>query len=51
MLDVPHDSDKPVRIELDPEWLGILKSTNHLLSLTKANKYLPGPGGKDRYNF
>lgn len=51
VLDVPHDTDKPIKIGLDPEWLAILKSTNHLLSLSRANKYLPGPGGKDRWDF
>ncbi|CAG2237878.1 DBR1 [Mytilus edulis] len=51
VLDVPHDSDKPINIELDAEWLAILKSTNHLLNLKRADKYLPGPGGRERWNF
>lgn len=51
VLDIPHDSDKPINIELDAEWLAILKSTNHLLNLKRSDKYLPGPGGRERWNF
>jgi Lariat debranching enzyme, C-terminal domain len=36
-------------LELDPEWLCILRSTNHLMRLTNTNSYMPGPGGTDRY--
>jgi hypothetical protein len=42
VIDVPHDSSKPMKLQLDVEWLAILKLTNHMLSLTKAPHY---PGG------
>ncbi|KAL3869179.1 hypothetical protein ACJMK2_041890 [Sinanodonta woodiana] len=51
VIDVPHDASKPMKLMLDPEWLVILKSTNHLLNLTKIPQYLPGPGCKQRYDF
>ncbi|XP_056013098.1 lariat debranching enzyme A-like isoform X2 [Ostrea edulis] len=51
ILDIPHDADKPMKIELDPEWLSILKSTNHLMNLTKMVRYMPGPGSSERWDF
>ncbi|KAK3589757.1 hypothetical protein CHS0354_021084 [Potamilus streckersoni] len=51
VIDVPHDVSKPIELMLDPEWLAILKSTNHLLNLTKTPHYLPGPGCNQRYDF
>ncbi|KAK3582653.1 hypothetical protein CHS0354_001701, partial [Potamilus streckersoni] len=51
LIDVPHDVSKPIELMLDPEWLAILKSTNHLLNLTKTPRYVPGPGGYQRYDF
>ncbi|KAK3082824.1 hypothetical protein FSP39_006437 [Pinctada imbricata] len=51
ILDIPQQSDKPLKIELDPEWLVILKSTNHLLNLTRVNKFMPGPGSSDRWDY
>ena len=38
----------PIKISLDPEWLCILKSTNHLLSLQKSFTYMPSECGKER---
>jgi len=37
------------QLELDPEWLCILRSTNHLLRLTKSMTFMPGPGAAERY--
>ncbi|KAJ8320769.1 hypothetical protein KUTeg_002356 [Tegillarca granosa] len=51
VLDIPHDPEKPKEIHLDPEWLAILKSTNHLLSLSRCPSFMPGPGGTDRWDF
>lgn len=51
ILDVPHDAEKPIKIELDPEWLVILRSTNHLMNLTKMARYMPGPGSSERWDF
>ncbi|XP_062572881.1 lariat debranching enzyme A-like [Saccostrea cucullata] len=51
ILDIPHDVEKPMKIELDPEWLAILKSTNHLLNLTKMVRYMPGPGSNEKWDF
>lgn len=49
ILDIEHK--KPLKLELDAEWLAILKSTNHLLHLKKSNCYMPAPGIDERYNF
>ncbi|XP_045178356.2 lariat debranching enzyme A-like [Mercenaria mercenaria] len=47
VIDVPHDNSKPMKLQLDSEWLAILKSTNHMLSLSKAPHYPGGtPGGR-----
>lgn len=51
IIDVPHNEKKLLELELDPEWLCILKSTNHLLTLGKAVRYMPGPGCSERYDF
>ena len=48
-MDVPHDAEKPLKIELDPEWLVILKSTNHLINLSRMVRYMPGPGSSERW--
>ncbi|CAG5123803.1 unnamed protein product [Candidula unifasciata] len=50
VLDVPHGKE-PLKIKLDPEWLGILKKTDHLLNITSSNRYMPGPGCGERYEF
>jgi len=52
VLDVcPRDGSQQQtpQLELDPEWLCILRSTNHLLRLTKAPTFMPGPGAQERY--
>lgn len=53
ILDIPNPDEGPIKISLDPEWLCILKTTNHLLRLNNANAYMPGRGGpeNERYNF
>lgn len=38
-------------IKYDPEWLSILHSTNHLLSVSRANNYMPGNGCSERWDF
>jgi lariat debranching enzyme len=47
ILELPSKEDGPVKIKLDAEWLHILKSTNHLLSLHNTTTYMPGRGGSD----
>ncbi|XP_060553240.1 lariat debranching enzyme A-like isoform X2 [Ruditapes philippinarum] len=50
VIDVPHDSSKPIKLQLDVEWLAILKLTNHMLSLTKAPHYPGGvPGERTKF--
>jgi len=44
------DSRQELQLELDPEWLCILRSTNHLLRLTKSPTFMPGPGVAERYS-
>lgn len=42
-----HVSD----IKYDVEWLSILHLTNHLLSVSRSNNYMPGNGCSERWNF
>lgn len=49
ILNIKHK--KPLKLELDAEWMAILKSTNHLLHLKKSNCYMPTPGIDERYDF
>ncbi|XP_033728321.1 lariat debranching enzyme-like isoform X2 [Pecten maximus] len=51
ILDVPHDPQEPLKLQLDTEWLSILKLTNHLLSLKRGSIYMPGPGSQSRWEF
>ncbi|XP_071112185.1 lariat debranching enzyme B-like [Haliotis cracherodii] len=51
VIDVPHDTSQAMKIHLDPEWLMILKLTNHLLNLSPSTRYMPGPGSNDRWDF
>lgn len=47
---VPSDSSKPAEMELslDPEWLCVLRATNHLMSISKAASILPTSDGTER---
>ena len=45
------DEPKDLVFEHDPEWLAILKATDHLMSVKSASCYMPGPGSSDRYDF
>ena len=40
VVDIPHDSSKPMRLQLDAEWLAVLKSTNHMQVFTRVHNYL-----------
>ncbi|XP_064598274.1 lariat debranching enzyme-like [Liolophura sinensis] len=51
VIDFPHDEGFPLKLELDPEWLCILRSTNHLLSLSRNKTFMPGPGSSERWDF
>ena len=43
IIDLPQDSNKPLQLELDLEWLTVLSSTNYLLNLSSTNSYMPAP--------
>lgn len=49
VLDIPHDSEKPIELHYDLEWLSILHHTNHLLSISSTYTYMPGPSGSERF--
>jgi len=51
VFDIPHDESLPAKLALDPEWLCILKSTNHLFSMSRSFQYMPGQGGPERHDF
>ena len=48
-IPTPDLKKEPIELELDPEWLCILKATNHLLNLSKSTRYMPGPGCNERF--
>lgn len=49
ILDLPHDSSKPIEIEYDLEWLSVLHLTNHLININSNMYYLPGPSELERF--
>nr|SVE77020.1 EOG090X06RW [Daphnia lumholtzi] len=53
LIEVPHDTNQGFELCYDPQWLAILRSTNHLLSVRATNQYLPsgGPGSTERWEF
>ncbi|XP_055870632.1 lariat debranching enzyme B-like [Biomphalaria glabrata] len=50
VVDVPQ-KEESLKIKLDAEWLSILQLTDHLLNLTPRVRYMPGPGGRERFDF
>jgi len=44
-------AEEDVVLRYDPEWLAVLRSTNHLLSVEKKPRYTPGPGSTERWDF
>jgi len=40
-----------VTLKYCPQWLAILKSTNHLLSVERKPRYTPGPGSSEKFDF
>ncbi|XP_015911044.1 uncharacterized protein [Parasteatoda tepidariorum] len=50
VLDIGKAVDFP-QIEYDPEWLCILRSTNHLLNVSRRSSFMPGAGGTERWDF
>ncbi|KAF6032445.1 DBR1 [Bugula neritina] len=51
VLDLPSSMEPPYKIQLDAEWLVILKNTNHLLNLNDSVRCMPRVGGEERYDF
>lgn len=43
--------DDSVTLKYCPQWLAILRSTNHLLSVERKPRYTPGPGSSERFDF
>ena len=43
--------EESVTLKYCPQWLAILRSTNHLLSVEKKPRYTPGPGSSERFDF
>jgi lariat debranching enzyme len=41
--------EEEVVLRYDPAWLAILRSTNHLLSVEKRSRYMPGSGSSERF--
>nr|SVE72953.1 EOG090X06RW [Ceriodaphnia reticulata] len=53
LIEIPHDSTKNLELCYDPQWIAILQSTNHLLSVRPCTQYMPsgGPGCTERWDF
>ncbi|XP_053606620.1 lariat debranching enzyme [Plodia interpunctella] len=51
ILELPTEYDGDKSLKLDAEWLAVLRSTNHLLSVKNMDCHMPGPGGNERYVF
>lgn len=51
ILDVPSEFDGDKTLKYDAEWLAVLKSTNHLMSVKNVVSHMPGPGGNERLVF
>lgn len=51
IVDVPSEYDGDMSLKHDVEWLAVLKSTNHLLSVKNMDYHMPGPGGDERLVF
>lgn len=49
ILNIPSEYDGDKKLKYDEEWLAILKSTNHLLSVKNIDCHMPGPGGNERW--
>ncbi len=47
----PLPKDSTPRIQYDPYWLAVLRSTDHLLSVERGSCHMPGPGGNERWDF
>ena len=47
ILNLPANG--PLKLEYDPEWLTVLRLTNHLSTSGSQFLYMPGPGSKERY--
>ena len=53
LVEIPHNSELSLDLCFDPQWLAILKSTNHLLSVSSSFNYMPGPQSTsgERWDF
>ena len=40
-----------IKLHYNPQWLSILKSTNHLQSAKRTEQHMPGPGYSQRFDF
>lgn len=40
-----------ISLNYNPQWLSILKTTNHLQSSKRVPQHMPGPGYSQRYNY
>ncbi|KAK2705390.1 hypothetical protein QYM36_017435 [Artemia franciscana] len=51
IIDFPDGNSNKNYLDYDEEWLAILKSTNHLLSVVNSTQHMPGPGYSGRWDF
>ncbi|CAG0881388.1 unnamed protein product [Darwinula stevensoni] len=52
VMEIPSSGSSDSQdLTYDPEWLAVLKNTNHLLSVKRHINHMPGPGYDGRWNF
>ncbi|CAJ0958335.1 unnamed protein product, partial [Mesorhabditis belari] len=51
ILDFDVNEDAELKLNYDPTWLAILKSTDHLTEITSQKVYLPSKQSKERWDF
>lgn len=51
ILEIKHNSDLPLKLHYDLEWLTILYLTNHLLSVKSGIQYMPGQYDNTRWVY
>lgn len=48
VIDIPIQDLQELKLSYDPEWLAILKSTDHLMTARPKPCFMPGPGCNSR---
>ena len=50
-VDTQGEKGRSKKLRFDPEWLAILRSTNHLTCVERKDVHMPGPRYAGRWDF